>query len=96
MALHEILGWAAAAATAVWAFTRRNQAAIVQHAAEAVAFAEKYYWGASNETLEAEAVRYFEEYWPSVPAPLVRAAVREVCRRRRTRARGLVANEGGS
>jgi hypothetical protein len=82
-------GWLAAAGVAIWAFARRNRQAILLHAAEAVAFAEKYYGGASDETLEREALRYVAQYWPAVPAPLVRLAVREVCRRRKERARGL-------
>lgn len=90
MEWHAIVGWLTAVGVAAWAFLRRNRQAIILHAAEAVAFAEKYYWGASDETLEREALRYFEQFWPSVPAPLVRAAVREICRRRKIRARGLI------
>ncbi|HOM82924.1 MAG: hypothetical protein GX785_16215 [Armatimonadetes bacterium] len=93
MEWQSLVGWLVAAATALWALVRRNRAAIALHAAEAVAFAEKYYWGAPDEALEREALRYFEEFWPSVPAPLVRAAVREICRRRKTRAHGLVPDQ---
>lgn len=74
---------------AVWAYLKRNRQELMLYAAEAVAFAEKYYWGASDEALEQEALRYFEAHWPAVPASVVRALVREICRRRKVGAKGL-------
>lgn len=89
MDLTQALGWLAAGVAALWAVISRNRQALLLHAAEAVAFAEKYHWGAANDTLEQEAVRYFEAYWPAVPGALVRVLVRELCRRRKQRAEGL-------
>lgn len=89
MTICMLAGWFTAGFTAVWSLMRRNREALLLHAAEAVAFVEKFYWGASEETLEREALRYFEEFWPKVPAAVVKLLVREVCRRRKTRAHGL-------
>lgn len=86
---HEVAGWIVAGLATGWMLVWRNRQLLMLHAAEAVAFAEKYYWGASNEVLEREAVRYFEQYWPSVPGTLVRLFIRELCRRRKVRAQGL-------
>lgn len=70
-------------------WVRANRQDLLLVAAEAVAFAEKYYWGAANETLEAEAVSWVEQHYPKIPSALVRSAVRELCRRRKVKADGV-------
>ena len=88
---HEVLAWLLAAALAVWTWTKRHRGQLLQAAAECVAFAEKYADpGSTNQQLEDLALGYAREFWPAVPEWAVRATVRELCRRRKVRAQGLV------
>lgn len=85
----QVAGWAAAALLAAWNWLIRNRRTLLLAAGEAVAFAEKFRAGASHEALEDAAVAYVQEYWPDFPEFAVRWAIREICRRRRLRARRL-------
>lgn len=84
--LRQAAGWLVAGLAWVWAWVRRNRRQLLGAAAEAVAFAEKFRSGASNEELEVAAVEYVREYWPDLPEWAVRWAIREICRRRKARA----------
>jgi len=87
---HEIAGWLLAAVAAVAGWVWRNRQQLLLHAAEAVAFAEKFYLGEKEQVLEAQALRYVSTYWPRAPHALVVLAIREICRRRKARSRALV------
>lgn len=86
------LTWLAALATWVWAWTKAHKDELAHNADQAIGIVQKYKAGASESDLEVEAICVIADLWPdmikrkALTGFLVRAAVREACKRRRENA----------
>lgn len=72
----------------IWQGRAARTARFAAEVAAAIGLVEKYLSGQPEAVLETEALALIRTRFPAVPESIIRAAIREACRRRKLRAAG--------